>query len=69
MPKKLTLAAIALTAVASVAGAADLPRPPVEFDSGWSFTFAPYVWAAGMDSKVAQFGSPEVEVLGLAFNF
>lgn len=62
MPKKLTLVAIALAAGAHMANAADLPSPPAEPDSGWSFTFAPYVWAAGMDGKVAQFGLPEVDV-------
>lgn len=62
MLKKLTLAAIAMAAAAPMANAADLMSPPAEPDSGWSFTFAPYVWAAGMDGKVAQFGSPEVEV-------
>lgn len=62
LSKKLTLAAFALAASAHIAGAADIPSPPAEPDSGWSFTFAPYVWAAGMDGNVAQFGLPEVEV-------
>lgn len=62
MLRKLILAAIALAAAISMAGAADLPDPPAEPDSGWHFTFAPYVWAAGMDGKVAQFGLPEVDV-------
>lgn len=62
MLKKLILAAIAVAAAAPMASAADLPAPPAEADSGWSFTFAPYLWAAGMDGKVAQFGLPEVEV-------
>lgn len=62
MPGKLTLTAIALAAAATMANAADLPSPPAEPDSGWSFTFAPYVWAAGLDGNVAQFGLPDVEV-------
>lgn len=62
MPEKLTLAAIALVASAHMAVAADVAVLPAEPDSGWSFTFAPYVWAAGMDGKVAQFGLPEVEI-------
>lgn len=62
MLRKLILAATALAAAAHVADAADIPGPPVEPDSGWSFVFAPYVWAAGLDGKVAQFGLPEVEI-------
>lgn len=62
MPRKLILAAMALAAAIPMADAADLPSLPAESDSGWHFTFAPYVWAAGMDGKVAQFGLPDVEV-------
>lgn len=62
MPKKLILTAIALAVAIPMAGAADLANPPAEPESGWSFTFAPYLWAAGMDGKVAQFGLPEVEI-------
>ena len=35
---------------------------PVATQSGWTFTFAPYFWAAGMKGDVAQFGLPEVHV-------
>ncbi|WP_431322923.1 hypothetical protein [Rhizobium sp. YTU87027] len=35
---------------------------PVESPSGWTFTFAPYFWAAGMSGDIAQFGLPEVHV-------
>lgn len=62
MSRKLILAAIVLAAATHAANAADIVSPPPESDSGWSFMFAPYVWAAGLDGKVAQFGLPEVEI-------
>ena len=34
----------------------------VETEEGWTFTFAPYFWAAGLSGDVAQFGLPTVEV-------
>ena len=59
--------AFSLAAVMSLAGpvaAADLapPEEPIAPDGGWSFTFAPYLWAAGMQGDIAQFGLPEVDV-------
>lgn len=62
MFRKLILAAVGLAAAMPMAGAADLPSPPAPADDGWRFTFAPYVWASGLDGKVAQFGLPEVEI-------
>ncbi|MDL2402591.1 hypothetical protein [Rhizobium mayense] len=35
---------------------------PVATQSGWTFTFAPYFWAAGMKGDIAQFGLPAVHV-------
>ena len=34
--------------------------PPAE--TGWTFNMAPYVWAAGLEGTVGQFGLPPVEV-------
>lgn len=31
-------------------------------ESGWTFLFAPYFWAAGLSGDVAQFGLPEAHV-------
>lgn len=31
-------------------------------ESGWTFTFAPYFWAAGLSGDIAQFGLPEAHV-------
>ncbi|WP_245472331.1 hypothetical protein [Rhizobium jaguaris] len=35
---------------------------PIATQSGWTFTFTPYFWAAGMKGDIAQFGLPEVHV-------
>jgi opacity protein-like surface antigen len=53
-----------LMSLAGPAAAADLapPEEPVAPDGGWTFTFAPYLWAAGMQGDIAQFGLPEVDV-------
>ena len=49
--------------IAGPAAAADLTAPePVDIDSGWTFTFAPYIWAAGLEGNIAQFDLPEVDV-------
>lgn len=56
---------VALLALASPVAAADLPAPEqveVASESGWSFSFTPYLWAAGLEGDVAQFGLPEIEV-------
>jgi hypothetical protein len=53
----LTAPAFAADVVAPMA-----PEPvPVE-SGGWTFTVAPYFWAAGISGDVAQFGAPEVAV-------
>ena len=50
------------------AGAADVVSPvtpdpqTVVTESGWTFTVAPYFWAAGISGDVSQFGLPVVEV-------
>ncbi|TXI00580.1 MAG: hypothetical protein E6Q76_18220 [Rhizobium sp.] len=49
-----------------LAGAADLapaiaPQPEPG-TPGWTFTFAPYFWAAGISGKTANFGLPTVDV-------
>jgi hypothetical protein len=31
-------------------------------DDGWTFTLAPYFWAAGINGDIAQFGLPQVSV-------
>ncbi|MDK1378410.1 MULTISPECIES: hypothetical protein [unclassified Sinorhizobium] len=39
------------------------PQPqPEESPEGWSFSFAPYFWIAGIDGDTASFGSPTVEI-------
>ncbi|MDR6951171.1 hypothetical protein J2X65_000519 [Ancylobacter sp. 3268] len=44
--------------------AADLPgqRPPAAGTDDWTFTIAPYFWAAGMSGDVGQFDLPAVHV-------
>jgi hypothetical protein len=57
------LGAAALLAGAGAASAADevvQEQPPVSDD--WTFTTAAYLWAAGIDGTVGQFGLPPVEV-------
>ncbi|MCY1745377.1 hypothetical protein [Ensifer sp. SL37] len=53
--------------VASSAFSADIaPVVPqakvVETESGWTYTVAPYFWAAGLSGDLAQFGLPEVHI-------
>jgi len=53
--------------VASSVQAADIaPGIPeakvVESQSGWTYTVAPYFWAAGLSGDMAQFGLPEVHI-------
>ena len=51
-----------------IAGAADLVTPmapearTIETKSGWTFSIAPYFWAAGLSGDVAQFGLPSAHV-------
>ncbi|NRG16915.1 hypothetical protein HPQ64_04365 [Rhizobiales bacterium] len=54
------MVSLTLTVLTGFAQAADLPAaepapPPaaVEVDTGWTFTFAPYLWASGISGNVA----------------
>lgn len=66
MNKRVTLkilcgAGVLLLMAANVgAFAADIAPPPD--DSGWQFTVAPYLWAAGMEGKSGLFGFPPQDV-------
>lgn len=63
-----TLAAIGTCLVAGTAKATDIYSPmtpelqQTTTESGWTFSFAPYFWAAGLSGDVAQFGLPAVDV-------
>lgn len=35
---------------------------PVASEQGWTFSVAPYFWAAGLSGEVAQFGLPSIQV-------
>lgn len=51
--------------IAGPASAADLlapEQPDVVTESGWTFAFAPYLWASGLKGDVGVDGLPEVEV-------
>ena len=54
--------------LAQPAGAADVVSPltpelkPVASEQGWTFSVAPYFWAAGLSGSVSQFGLPTVDV-------
>lgn len=58
--KKLAAACVFLIAAhAGSAVAADLETTPSERpETGWTFTVAPYLWMAGIEGNVAQFGAP-----------
>jgi len=63
--RRLNSSLAVLFALAGPATAADLLAPDqveTTTDSGWTFAFAPYLWAAGMKGDIGQFGLPEVEV-------
>lgn len=70
MTHRIASTVLCLTAClfGSAAVAADLapvmtPEPQqVQTESGWTFTIAPYFWAAGISGDMAQFGLPEVHV-------
>lgn len=59
---------VLLTAAAVSSGradAADLPGPApviVETEGGWRFSAAPYLWAAGLEGSIGQFGLPPLDV-------
>lgn len=63
-----TIFCVGLCMLGQRAAAADpapvmTPEPQqVETESGWTFTFAPYFWAAGLSGDVASFGLPAVHV-------
>lgn len=65
---KRTLASVAGCLLAGAAMAADIRSPmtpevkQTTTESGWTFSFAPYLWMAGLSGDVAQFGLPEVHV-------
>lgn len=54
--------------LAGGAAAADIYSPvtpevqQVTTESGWTFSFAPYFWAAGLSGDIQQFGLPAVDV-------
>jgi opacity protein-like surface antigen len=60
------LLALPATMLAGAAVAADaaLPEAPPELpqESGWTFTVAPYLWMAGIEGSIAQFGFAPVDV-------
>ncbi|AMM86740.1 hypothetical protein [Martelella sp. AD-3] len=63
-----SLAAIGVCLAFQQTRAADiyLPMTPniqeASTPEGWTFTFAPYFWAAGISGDIAQFGLPQVTV-------
>ncbi|MBB3589909.1 hypothetical protein FHX08_000253 [Rhizobium sp. BK529] len=63
-----TISLTAALAANSAVFAADMARTvtpeakQIETESGWTFTFAPYFWGAGLSGDVAQFGLPSVHV-------
>jgi hypothetical protein len=62
------LACVGALSLAETAMAADIYTPmapeakEVVTESGWTYTVAPYFWAAGIEGEVAQFGLPTVDV-------
>jgi hypothetical protein len=58
--------AIAATVIGSSVRAADFlpvtaPQPAAKESDGWTFSFAPYFWFAGLDGETQVFGLPVVE--------
>jgi len=69
MNSRISLIACAAAAMAFVtpAHAADLlpataPQPQAVQPNGWTFSFAPYFWVAGLDGKTQVFGLPTVDI-------
>ena len=61
--RRLTFSAVVLLGFAGPAAAADLLAPvEVTTESGWTFSFVPYLWAAGLEGDIAVSGLPSVEV-------
>jgi hypothetical protein len=61
MWRKVLLIAAAISISGGMASAADMVPPPAE-PEGWTFTLAPYGWAAGIHGEVGAFGLPAVDV-------
>jgi hypothetical protein len=61
MIRKFLTTSLLIFACGGSASAADLVQP-AEPEDEWVFTVAPYIWAAGLNGDVAQFGLPEVDV-------
>lgn len=65
------LAAIGTCLFAGTVNAAEIYSPMTPelkqtvTESGWTFSFAPYFWAAGLSGDVAQFGLPRDRVPSL----
>lgn len=63
-----TLAAIVTCLVTGTVMATDIHSPmtpevqQTPTEGGWTFSFAPYFWAAGLSGETAQFGLPAVDV-------
>lgn len=67
MKRKLAYATVLLGAlcIGTAGHSADLMTPearPVVTPEGWTFTFAPYFWAAGISGDTRQLGLPEVHL-------
>jgi len=69
MSSRISLIACAAAALAFVTPlhAADLlpataPQPQASEPNGWTFSFAPYFWVAGLDGKTQVFGLPTVDI-------
>ncbi|WP_431320256.1 hypothetical protein [Rhizobium sp. YTU87027] len=63
----LIACAIAASAFVTPLRAADLlpataPQPQAQQPNGWTFSFAPYFWVAGLDGKSQVFGLPTVDL-------
>jgi opacity protein-like surface antigen len=58
------LLATSMMLMAGVAFAADPATPSSELpaESGWTFAAAPYLWMAGIEGTIGQFGLPPVDV-------
>lgn len=63
-----TLVCIGICFITGSTLAADIQSPmtpevqPIKTESGWTFAFVPYFWAAGLSGDIAQFGLPEAHV-------
>jgi hypothetical protein len=63
--KFLAVGSIALAMLGGSALAADMVTPEeveIQTESGWTFTVAPYVWAAGIKGEVGLFGFEPQEI-------